>query len=102
MAPQHLAISQSIGFFSGMLSMPTILRRDGYRVVIYPNDPSPAHVHVIGKNAEAVFELHCTAGPVTLRESYHLKKRELRRLMKELNPQLPLLCEEWKKIHDAD
>jgi len=82
--------------------MPTILRLDGYRVVIYPNDHSPAHVHVIGKNAEAVFELHCTGGPVTLRESYNLKKRELRRLMRELDLQLPLLCEEWEKIHDAD
>jgi Domain of unknown function (DUF4160) len=82
--------------------MPTIFRLDGYRVMIYPNDHSPAHVHVIGKTAEAVFELHCAEGPVTLRESYNLKKRELRRLMSELNRQLTLLCDEWEKIHDAD
>jgi hypothetical protein len=82
--------------------MPTILRLDGFRVVIYPNDHSPAHVHVIGTTAEAVFELHCTEGPVTLRESYNFKKRELRRLMKELDWQLSLLCDEWERIHDTD
>lgn len=82
--------------------MPTILRLDGFRVVIYPNDHSPAHVHVISKTAEAVFELHCGEGPVTVRESYNLKKRELRRLMNELDLQLSLLCDEWENIHDAD
>ncbi|WHZ20694.1 MAG: hypothetical protein OJF55_002843 [Rhodanobacteraceae bacterium] len=29
--------------------MPTILRLGGLRVVIYPNDHRPAHVHVIGR-----------------------------------------------------
>ena len=28
--------------------MPTVLRLGGLRVVIYPNDHSPPHVHVIG------------------------------------------------------
>jgi hypothetical protein len=82
--------------------MPTIFRFDGFRVVIYPNDHSPAHVHVIGTTAEAVFELHCAEGPVTLRESYNLEKRQLRGLMKELDLQLSLLCDEWEMIHDAD
>jgi hypothetical protein len=57
----------------------------------YPNDHSPAHVHVIGTTAEAVFELYCTEGPVTLRESYNFKKRELRRPMKELDLQFSML-----------
>lgn len=49
--------------------MPTVLRIDGLRVVIYPNDHRPAHVHVIGADAEAVFELYPRHGPVVLRES---------------------------------
>jgi hypothetical protein len=28
--------------------LPTIIRVDGILIVIYPNDHSPAHVHVIG------------------------------------------------------
>jgi hypothetical protein len=58
--------------------MPTILRLDGLRVVIYPNDHLPEHVHVIGAGVEAVFELHCPAGPVSLRESYGLATAQLR------------------------
>ncbi len=50
--------------------MPTILRFDGLRAVIYPNDHRPAHVHVIGSDVEAVFILHCPDGPPELRESY--------------------------------
>ncbi|MGO9259223.1 MAG: DUF4160 domain-containing protein [Bryobacteraceae bacterium] len=44
--------------------MPTVLRFDGLRVVIYPNDHRPAHVHMIGRGHEAVFDLNCPAGPV--------------------------------------
>ena len=39
--------------------MPTVLRFNGLRAVIYPNDHRPAHVHVIGRGYEAVFNLHC-------------------------------------------
>lgn len=45
--------------------MVTVLRGDGFRVVIYPNDHRPAHVHVIGAEHEAVFNLNCPAGPRT-------------------------------------
>ena len=82
--------------------MPTILRLDGLRVVIYPNDHRPAHVHVIGAGVEAVFELHCPDGPVTLRESYGFTARHLRRLIDDLNEMLSTLCDAWKKIHDPE
>ena len=85
-----------------MRFMPTIPRFDGLRAVIYPNDHSSAHVHVIGKTVEAVFELHCWEGPVTLRESFGFRKKELRRLMTQLDTQLELLCNEGETIHDAD
>jgi hypothetical protein len=38
--------------------------------VVYPNDHRPAHVHVIGPGAEAVFNLNCPTGPPELRESF--------------------------------
>ena len=82
--------------------MPTIHRLDGLRVVLYPNDHSPPHIHGIGKTAEAVLELHCWEGPVTLRESYGFQKKKLRRLMAELDTQLELVCNEWETIHDPD
>lgn len=82
--------------------MPTILRLDGVRVVIYPNDHSPPHVHVIGTGCEAVFELRCPHGPVALRESYGFTTRRLRRVADQLNVFLQMLCAEWEHIHDLD
>jgi len=41
------------------------------RVVVYPNDHRPAHVHVMDGGCEAVFRLICPAGPVNLRERIH-------------------------------
>jgi len=41
--------------------MPTVLRFDGFSVVIYPADHIPAHVHVFGGGNEAVFNLNAPA-----------------------------------------
>ncbi len=82
--------------------MPTILRFDGLRVVIYPNDHLPGHVHVVGAEYEAVFELNCPKGPVTLRESYGFTTRQLRDLAEQLTESLSLLCDAWESIHESD
>ncbi len=51
--------------FVKLSAMPTVLRFDAYRVVIYTNDHCPAHVHVIGPQGRAIFELNGPKGPVT-------------------------------------
>jgi Domain of unknown function (DUF4160) len=79
--------------------MPTVLRLGAYRVVIYPNDHRPAHVHVIGPGLEAVFELICPAGPVTVRENYGFALRELTKVAAVLNENVAHLCEAWREIH---
>jgi hypothetical protein len=76
-----------------------ILRFDGLRVVIYPNDHRPAHVHVKGKGGEAVFLLHCPEGPLELRESYGFGRVDLRRIEDTLDEVLMQLCREWEKRH---
>jgi hypothetical protein len=81
--------------------MATIVRFEGLRAVIYPNDHSPEHVHVIGADREAVFELHCPQGPVTLRESYAFTTRELRRVIDQLTTVLTDLCIAWESIHES-
>jgi len=79
--------------------MPTVLRSGGLRVVIYPNDHRPAHVHVIGHGHEAVFELNCPAGPVMLRENYGFSRRDLARTQEVLLQNLAALCSAWESIH---
>ena len=79
--------------------MPTILRFDGLRAVIYPNDHRPAHVHVIGNGGEAVFILNCPKGPPELRESYRFNSSELNRIASALWEKLSALCAKWSEIH---
>ncbi|WNJ89927.1 DUF4160 domain-containing protein [Bosea sp. 685] len=79
--------------------MPTVLRFDGLRVVIYPNDHRPSHVHVRGADGEAVFFLHCPDGPPELRESYGFKRTDLGRIAYRIAAALAELCTEWSKHH---
>lgn len=79
--------------------MPTALRFDGLRVVIYTNDHRPAHVHVIGAGKEAMFMLHFPQGPPELRTSYGFGHREVNRISEALARALQMLCAKWRKMH---
>lgn len=79
--------------------MPTVLRFDGYRVAVYPNDHRPAHVHVVGGGCEAVFHLCCPHGPPELREATGMVARELNRIAAQLQANLAMLCRSWRVIH---
>lgn len=79
--------------------MPTILTIFGLRVVIYPNDHRPAHVHVQGNGCEAVFNLHCQNGPPELRENYGFSQKELGKIVGGLVANLTELCAAWRQIH---
>ena len=79
--------------------MPTILTIFGLRVVIYPNDHRPAHVHVQGNGCEAVFNLRCPNGPPELRENYGFSQKELGKIVDGLVANLMALCAAWRQIH---
>jgi hypothetical protein len=79
--------------------MPTVLRIGAWRVVIYPNDHRPAHVHVIGGGCEAIFDLNCPEGPPELREDHRFGFKEIGRIEKALSANLAALCREWERIH---
>ena len=82
--------------------MPTVFRFDELRVVIYPNDHRPSHVHVIGRGHEAVFILNCPEGPAELRENYGFAIRKLKRIVMVLMEELDELCGAWEGIHGAE
>ena len=82
-----------------MKLVPTVLRFDGLRVVIYPNDHRPAHVHVIGRGSEAVFNLKCPAGPAEVRENYGFSRREISHIERALTNHVESLCDAWENIH---
>jgi hypothetical protein len=80
-------------------TMPTVLRVSGMRVVIYPNDHRPAHVHMIGAGLEASFNLHCPSGPMELRENFGFSDKALAQIASELTINVELLCKKWEEVH---
>jgi hypothetical protein len=72
--------------------MPAVLRKGRLRLVIYPADHRPAHVHAIGPDGEAVFNLNCSRGPATLRENHGMPPRSLTRAERLINEHLSELC----------
>ncbi len=80
--------------------MPTVLPHfDGWRVVIFPNDHRPPHVHVIGAEVHARFELLCDLGHVRLMSNIGFDQSQLRKITARLHDHLAHLCSEWGRIH---
>lgn len=79
--------------------MPTVLRFEELRVVIYPNDYRPAYLLVIGRGCEAVFILDSPVGPEELRENYGFSRRELRHIGNVLTDHRAELSAAWESIH---
>lgn len=79
--------------------MPTVCTIYGLRVVIYPNDHRPAHVHVIGKGCEAVFKLNGSQATPELRENYGFSSGEIGKIEAALTTNAARLMAAWSRIH---
>ena len=75
--------------------MPTVLRSGGLRVVIYPNDHPPAHVHVLGPGWVVVINL---IGPV-VHEVINCSEREARRALRLITSHKAELMDVWNRLH---
>lgn len=75
--------------------MPTVIRQNGFDVVIFTNDHRPAHVHVFKAGTEAVL----TIVPVTVRENYRMSKRNLRKAVEIVEANQDQLVQAWTEIH---
>lgn len=79
--------------------MPTVLRIDGYEIMIYLHDHFPAHVHVFIGGNEAVIDLNCRKVDPEIRDVYRLKPRQTRSALAIVTEHRDLLCEMWEQIH---
>ena len=75
--------------------MPTVLRIDGLRIVIYPNDHPPGHVHVLGAGWVVVINL---IGP-EVREAIGCDEREARRVLRLVADHQEALMNAWRRVH---
>lgn len=80
--------------------MPVVTRVRGVRVVIYPNDHPPPHVHAIRRDgAWARLALNCPAGPVTLMDQAGFHISELREIGEAVAVDIAAICDEWRPLH---
>ncbi len=74
---------------------PTVLRQDGYIFMIYPNDHTPAHVHVKKAESDARIRLD----PVELLHNWGFSNRELQRILEIIQVNQAILLVAWDRIH---
>jgi thiazole synthase ThiGH ThiG subunit len=79
--------------------MPTILRQDGFEVMIYTQDHHPAHVHVWKAGGEAVFNLIGTGRAASLREVLGMRKKDVKEAQRIVNLHFQVLRHAWRRIH---
>jgi hypothetical protein len=81
--------------------MPTILHKDGYRLVIYPNDHVPAHVHVLKGDAEIRIDLGDEERrPTLLSIRGSISNKEVARGLELVIANQMLCLEQWREIHE--
>lgn len=78
--------------------MVTVHRAFGFRFVIYGNDHSPPHLHLVGQGGEAKVVL-LDGGGVMLDWSVGIAKGDLRRLLQEVASHHADLYARWESIH---
>ncbi|KKJ00821.1 DUF4160 domain-containing protein [Prochlorothrix hollandica] len=80
--------------------MPTILRKDGFRIVIYFDDHLPCHVHAISGDSETKINLGDRAHPPTIVEHRGKRSSALKALQLVVEHQNELITA-WEEIHGS-
>jgi hypothetical protein len=80
--------------------MPTVIRQDGFRIVIYTNDHLPAHVHVIKANAEIRIQLGSEGeSPQLLTIDGDISNKEVAKALYLVKEHQIELLNKWREIH---
>jgi hypothetical protein len=82
--------------------MPTIIKQDGFRIVIYPNDHTPAHVHVLKGDGEVRIELgNEKISPSLMSVRGKISDREVVRALSLVTEYQIELLAKWDEIHNG-
>jgi hypothetical protein len=78
--------------------MPTVLRKDGFRIVIYPDDHLPSHVHVFSGESEVKINLGSEIDLAEIIEYRGKRNIAIKALSLVIEHQRELL-KAWRGIH---
>jgi hypothetical protein len=74
--------------------MPTVLREDGFSIMIYVRDHDPMHVHVFKSGNEVVILI----GDITVRKSHGMKLKDVHKAQDLVATHQEFLLNEWKRL----
>jgi hypothetical protein len=82
--------------------MSTVLRVDGFTIMIYlPNrEHGPAHVHVFKAGTELIVTLGEGAEPPAITNNRRMRDADLVAAYRIIQTHLDVLRSEWRKYHD--
>lgn len=78
--------------------MPTIVIKNGFRIVIYPDDHLPPHVHVFKSDQEVKINLGDFNLAPSLIEAW-MNKKDTRKAFELVIENQEILIEAWREIH---
>lgn len=79
--------------------MPTIININGYRVIIWPDDHAPPHVHIFKGDGEMKISIGNNGELPRLITIHHLSKQEVRQAFEIVAENQNVLLTAWEKIH---
>ena len=78
--------------------MPTVLRKDGFNFVIYPDDHEPMHTHVKKAGKEVVINLGDEETKPYERDNKGMNLKNRRRALQIAAERQDYLIEKWREI----
>ena len=78
----------------GVLPMPNVFEKNGFKFFFYSNEHRPIHVHVRYGGGEAVFDVEIQ---VELRESHGMKVKELAKAQELAETHRHTIIEKWNE-----
>jgi hypothetical protein len=96
-----IAKTQAMGYDNYVgVCMPTIFRQDGFRIVIYPNDHMPSHVHVIKGAGEVRIDLGSEdEAPTLLSVSGDISNKDVAKALYLVKDYQAEFLDRWREIH---
>lgn len=79
--------------------MPTVIKQDGFLIMIMLNDHRPPHVHVVKDNGRARITLGSKLERPSLKEAFGMKDRDLKKSLELVIEHQEKLIETWEKYH---
>lgn len=74
--------------------MPTVLRQDGFAVMIYTHDHEPMHVHIFKAGHEVVIDIT----RIEVREYRGMKMKDIHKAQEIVASYQEFLVSEWKRL----